>query len=63
MGRRERERIERIHMGQEIPFRLRVTASNFIYAVREQRLAMGTNEFMTMLNQMVQANYSNQKGC
>ncbi len=64
MGKRERERIERIHMGLEVPFKQRVIASNFIYWTREQRIAMGNAEFSKMLNQMVRSNYVPAKdGC
>lgn len=63
MGKRERERIERIHLGLDIPFRKRVIASNFIYAVREQRVAMGDLEFAKMLNLMVQQVAIDKQGC
>jgi len=63
MGKRERERRERIHLGQEIPFRQRIIASNFIYAVREQRVVMGDFEFAKMLNQMVRQVVVDKRGC
>jgi len=63
MGRRERERRERIHLGTEVPFKQRVIASNFIYWTREQRLVMGKLEFAKMLNQMVQQVVVDKQGC
>ena len=63
MGKSERDRIERIHMGQEVPFKQRVIASNFIHAVREQRIAMGNHEFVKMLNQMVRQVVVDKQGC
>ena len=63
MGKRERERIERIHLGTEIPFKHRAIASNFIYYVREQRELMGDTEFTTMLNQMVRQVVVDKQGC
>lgn len=63
MGKRERERIERILLGVEVPFKQRMVASNFIYWTREQRLIMGNDEFSKMLNMMVRSNYNPQGGC
>ena len=62
MGKQERERIERIHLG-EVPFKQKVAASNFIYAVRQQRIVMGDRDFAKMLNLMVQQVVIDKYGC